>query len=78
MANFEEAKVTLTNTPLKKLESTAKNKHVTSLYIFILLFLTFSKEVLYEIKKFFQLASHQKSQEKNDKISAIIIQTSTV
>ena len=50
MANFEEAKVTLTNTPLKKLESTAKNKGVTSLYIFVLLFSTFSKEVLYEIK----------------------------
>ena len=31
MANYDEAKVTLTNTPLNKLKSTAKNKHVTSL-----------------------------------------------
>ena len=35
---------TNTNTPLNKLKSTTKNKHVTSLYIFLLLFLTFSKE----------------------------------
>ena len=46
MANYEEAKVKLTNiyTAKKKLKSAAKNKHETSLYIFILLFLTFSKE----------------------------------
>ena len=44
MANYEEAKVKVTNTPLKKLKSVAKYKHVSSLYIFILVFLTFSKE----------------------------------
>ena len=43
MANYE-AKVKLTNKLLNKLKSVAKHKHVTSLYIFILLFLTFSKE----------------------------------
>ena len=78
MANYEEAKVTLTNTTLNKLKSTAKNKHVTSLYIFILLFLIFSNESFIWNKKFFQLASHKKSQEKNDKISTILIQTLTV
>ena len=44
MANYDEAKVTPTNTPLSKLKSTAKNKYVTSLYVFILLSLNFSKE----------------------------------
>ena len=34
MANFEEAKVTLTNTPLQKLESTAKNKHDFFVYFY--------------------------------------------
>ena len=44
MANYEGAKVKLTNPLLNKLKCVAKHKHVTSLYIFILLFLTFSKE----------------------------------
>ena len=52
MANYEEAIAKLTNTLLNKLESVAKHKHLTSLYIFILLFLTFSKErFVHEIKK---------------------------
>ena len=51
MANYEEAKVKLTNTPLNKLKSAPKNKHVTVLYIFFLLFLTFSKEGLIWNKK---------------------------
>ena len=45
MANYEEAKVKLTNTLLNKLKSVVKHKHMASLYIFILLFLTFSKEI---------------------------------
>ena len=77
MANYEGAKVKLTNPLLNKLKSVAKHKNVTSLYIFILVFLAFSK-VLYEIKKFFQLASHKTSHTKNNKISTIIIQTLTV
>ena len=44
MTNYEEAKVKLTNTLLKKLKSVEKHKHVTSLYIFILFSLTFSKD----------------------------------
>ena len=52
MANYEEAKVKLTNTLLNKLKSVAKHKHVTTLYIFILLFLTFSKEKIIWDKKY--------------------------
>ena len=44
MVNYEEAKVKLTNTLLNKLKSETKHKYETSLYIFILLFLTFSNE----------------------------------
>ena len=51
MANYEEAKVKLKNKLLNKLKSVAKHKHVTSLYIFILLFLTFSKESFIRDKK---------------------------
>ena len=51
MANYEEAKVKLTNTLLNKLKSVVKHKHMASLYIFILLFLTFSKEIFIWDKK---------------------------
>ena len=58
MANFEEAKVKLTNTLLNKLKSAAKHKHVTSLYIFILLFLTYSKESFIWDKKSSSILPH--------------------
>ena len=77
MANYEEAKVTLTNTPLNKLKSTAKNKHVTYLYIFILLFLDFSKESFIWNKKILPTCLIPEITGKN-KISTIIIQNLTV